>query len=572
MCNNETSASLQIENQQLKKEVTRLSRELRISQVYLERVTRTLHSKEALGDALTADNIKQRSHIDLLLRSCPNIIMLFDDKDNLIICTDEIKEIFDIHNVSIIQGESLTNIFLKYLSPTTAEEILRAFDKVKQDGQETSLDIWIESVNGDPCFYNVELNVVAKNETLGANLFSGLLAVFVDLTDFIYEKQRAEDANRAKSEFLANVSHEIRTPMNAILGMAEMLQRDTVSEQQSTYANTIVNSSHSLLSIINDILDFSKIEADKFDIIPEDVDLIELIQELQEMFSNMYANKGLKLHVEVEEKLPQYANLDGARLRQILTNLLSNALKYTNQGSATLRAWIDSDDYLRFDVLDTGMGIKNEDQAKLFMPFEQLNIRRNKNVIGTGLGLAISHRLAKLMNGVLWLESSSSKGSQFSAKIPYVLPHNMKIAEQKTEPDSFSAPEARVLVVDDIDINLMVMQMLLSIFGITPTLVDSGTKAIELLGDKEFDLVFMDHMMPVMDGIEATKSIRMQNEFGSRVPIIALTANAMEGMREMYSINGFDGYLPKPIDVDSLNNCLREFLSPELIYESSEVS
>jgi CheY-like chemotaxis protein len=245
-----------------------------------------------------------------------------------------------------------------------------------------------------------------------------------------------------------------------------------------------------------------------------------------------------------------------------LTNLLSNALKYTSHGGVTFHARKSASGNLRFDITDTGIGIREEDAAKLFKPFEQLDTRKNRNIIGTGLGLAISYNLCKLMGGDMWLESKYGEGSTFSVELPYVLAENAE-ETAAAPPDEFLAPDARVMVVDDIDVNLAVVEAMLGVFGIPADLADGGAKAVQYAREKRYDVIFMDHMMPGMDGIEATRLIRANEE--ERVPIIALTANAIQGMQEMFLENGFDDFLSKPMDINSLNLCLRKWLPAEKI-------
>jgi CheY-like chemotaxis protein len=257
---------------------------------------------------------------------------------------------------------------------------------------------------------------------------------------------------------------------------------------------------------------------------------------------------------------------DENRLRQILTNLLSNAMKYTKEGYVEFSARL-AGDALRFDVKDTGIGIREADMARLFKPFEQLDLRKNRNVVGTGLGLAISYNLCQLMGGTLTLDSVYGEGSTFSIELPYTPVAGDADAETRAVGE-FVASAARILVVDDIEINLSVAEALLSAFGIEPDLAIRGADAVELASRKRYDLIFMDHMMPEMDGLETTSRIRELGGWNGVVPIVALTANAINGVEEMFLMNRLNDFLPKPLDFTDLNLCLRKWLPAELIRET----
>ena len=554
---------LNAENKVIKMEVSKLSRELRINKDLLDKVSQMVDAKEALGQVLTAANTKQKAYTEMLLENCPNIMFLLDDEGYFVLSTNALPNEMGLHNFDFIKGRTYESIFSKHLSPCVAEQLCNKIKDVYATKKTDISDEWIDfKHDGNLRCYTVELIYMDAIKGKDAGISSGILAVLVDITDYIREKNRAENASNAKSDFLATMSHEIRTPMNAVMGMTEMLIRSDPTPKQTQYINNIHNSSKSLLSIINDILDFSKIEAGKLTIVNQNYNLRDMLKNLFNMFNYMFSEKGLSFNFNTANTLPERVVGDEVRLRQILTNLLSNALKYTQEGFVSFAAWLSEDNMLRFDIHDSGIGIRKEDIPKLFKPFEQLDMRKNKNVVGTGLGLAISYQLCRLMDGQMLLKSTYGEGSLFSVSVPYVLATENVLAEENEEIVEFVATGARVLVVDDIEINLIVADTLLNIFDIRPDLAHSGAEAITLTRKNTYDAVFMDHMMPEMDGIEAVKLIRAQ---GKQMPIIALTANAISGMREMYLENQFDDYLSKPLEIDCLNQCLRKWLPGYMI-------
>ena len=389
------------------------------------------------------------------------------------------------------------------------------------------------------------------------------------VSNLVHAAQEAESANATKSDFLAAMSHEIRTPMNAIIGMSEILARSPLTAEQGKYLADIKSSSHSLLAIINDILDFSKIEAGRMELVDENYNLHSLLENLRSIFTNLMESKGLQFVCTQDANLPASLYGDENRLRQILTNLLSNALKYSKNGRVELNAWREGNT-IHFAVKDSGIGIRKEDMGKLFTPFEQLDLRKNRNVVGTGLGLAISHKLCVKMGGTMRVESEYGVGSTFYLSIPYV-EASAEVEGAKEEVKEFTAPGATVLVVDDLEINLSVAEaMLEGMFGITPDCAISGHDALKMAQQKKYDIIFMDHMMPGLDGMETTKMLRNSNCQSSKSIIVALTANAIVGMESVFIVNGFDAFLPKPLDFASMNLCLRKWLPAEMIQEQAE--
>ena len=410
--------------------------------------------------------------------------------------------------------------------------------------------------------------------------------------ELLAEKVRAESANHAKSDFLANMSHEIRTPINAVLGMNEMILREDQRAQElaksdsaevmetlrniGVYANDVKNAGHNLLAIINDILDFSKIEAGKMDITEAPYQLSSLLNDLNNMILFKAQDKRLDFKIDVDRTLPDDLYGDEVRVRQILTNILGNAVKYTEKGSVrlTLRGEEQGDGtiLLKAEVCDTGIGIRPEDKEKLFTKFQRLEMERNSTVEGTGLGLVITQRLLDMMGGTITVESEYGKGSVFTVTIPQRIVSNVSVGnfQERFETnmqkggaykESFRAPSAKVLVVDDTRINLAVVSNLLksTLMHIETSL--SGAEAVKKAEDTEYDLILMDQRMPEMDGTEALHKIR-ETSGGKNVktPVICLTADAVIGAKERYLSEGFSDYLTKPIDSFALEKMLRKYL------------
>ena len=557
---------LQEENKQLKREITKMNRELRNANTFLNNATQAMIAKDTLGRVLSNANARQRSYTEMLIEYCPNIILLLDKSKNIVLTTKVFLSTAGIHNFDFIQNEHYKTVFSKCMSKSLLDKFETAINTITETGASILLDDWIDfSGTGDKRYYSVEISA-GGNISPESDTNSSFIIVFVDLTDFLYEKQRAEDASHAKSDFLATMSHEIRTPMNAIIGMSEMLNRSNLDNDQQKYLSDIRKSSQSLLTIINDILDFSKVEAGRMELIITNYNLHSLLDNLHSMFSHLFDIKKIDFNIIIDDSLPLIVNGDENRLRQIITNLISNALKYTQKGQVEVHCYMKEENLLCFDIIDSGIGIRDEDMDKLFAPFEQLDLRRNKDVVGTGLGLAISFNLCKLMGGQLLLESKYGKGSIFHVEVPYI-PANDNVVEETQEVVDFSAPEAAILVVDDMEINIAVVEAMLSLFQITPDTALGGFEAVKMADNKKYDIIFMDHMMPEIDGIEATKIIRTSGKTNSYTNIVALTANAVSGMEEMFLSEGFDGFLSKPLEFASLNLCLRKWLPNSLIVE-----
>ncbi len=401
-------------------------------------------------------------------------------------------------------------------------------------------------------------------------------------------KQEAWHANQVKSDFLANMSHEIRTPINAILGFDEMILRESSEKDTIKYASDIKDSGQTLLSIVNDILDLSKIEAGKMEIIPEEYDIVEMVSGLVKMITPKVMEKGLKLAVDIDSKIPRRLYGDDVRISQVLTNLLSNAVKYTESGEITFQIKAEQPEnnnvHLFLAVKDTGVGIKEENTAILFSEFSRIEDTSIHKIEGTGLGLPISQKILNLMDSNLEVTSTYGKGSVFffflNQAVVSPIPigdfnlASMNIHEEvKVFRENFTAPDARILVVDDVEMNLKVFKGLLNKSMMKIDTAISGADAIECIKANPYDIIFMDHQMPHMDGIETLERLKNENIIDiNKTPVIALTANAISGAREMYLEKGFSDYLTKPLNGWNLSDLLRKWLPNEKIIETANSS
>ncbi len=410
-----------------------------------------------------------------------------------------------------------------------------------------------------------------------------------NVTQMEYEQKLQEamnaaiDADKAKSRFLAQMSHEIRTPINAVLGMNEMILREATDPNVRDYADDIQIAGKNLLSIINTILDFSKIEDGKMEISPAEYDFPSVLNNLINSAAAMAKGKNLELKVDIDPGLPVVLYGDDLRISQVALNLLTNALKYTDKGSVSFTVREASRNgkeiFIDVDVSDTGIGIRPEDMSKMFESFGRLDEKRNRGIEGTGLGIAIVTKLLEMMGSELKVNSEYGKGSSFYFRIRQEIVDDSPIGKyterfektvrQEVSKDYIYAPSARVLVVDDNEMNCKVVKHLLKQNGIVPDFAFSGQECIDKLSVKFYHMVFLDHMMPKMDGIETLNILKEKKLIPEGTVIIALTANAVVGAKEFYLEAGFDDYLSKPIEIEHLEAMLSEYLPENLTHLQS---
>lgn len=395
-------------------------------------------------------------------------------------------------------------------------------------------------------------------------------------------RRAAEDANRAKSSFLASMSHEIRTPINGVLGMNSIILKESDDPRILEYARNIDSAGNGLLSLINDILDFSKIESGKMEIVPVEYELNNMIADCYNMVFMRAREKGLDLLFENNTTIPNRLYGDEVRVRQIIVNLLTNAVKYTEEGMVLLTAdWEQGEDpsdmTLIVSVKDTGIGIKKKNIDKLFSAFSRVDQERNRNIEGTGLGLKITQQFLEMMGGTIGVESVYGAGSEFTVRIPQKIRgaeplgefsyHSVAAGDDPVKvSDHFIAPKARVLVVDDVELNLKVIAGLLKDTQIQIDTASSGAECISKIKAGAYDVILLDHLMPQMDGIETLTQLKnLDGFFNASTPVIMLTANAIQGAKEEYLKHGFTDYLSKPVREDELKSMLAKYLPADLM-------
>ena len=433
-------------------------------------------------------------------------------------------------------------------------------------------------------FYELKMIEICKKEKVeGYSLLLADVTEMHQLMDqLVEEKNRADEANHAKSAFMSNMSHEIRTPMNAIVGMTEILMRSDLPQTEREYLGNIQRSGNALLGIINDILDFSKIESGKMQLTEEEYAPLPMLNDLRMIILNRIGSKMIQLQCDIDENLPAVVYGDELRIRQILINIANNAVKFTEEGyvKITVKVQEIKEDRMElfFSVKDSGQGIAPEDMERLFGAYAQVDTKKNHFKEGTGLGLAISKQFVEMMGGTISVKSKYGEGSEFYFTIPQKIIDARRAIDVKEERMqkqenvlNFTAPEAKIIVVDDNEMNRKVALGLLAPLKMRIDTAENGKQALDMICSKRYHLIFMDHMMPVMDGLEAVKKLReMDDEYCKKVPVIALTANAIMEARQQFFDAGMNDFVAKPIEIKDICTKIRQWLPAEYVIENTE--
>ena len=568
------------ENDELRLQLRKLNRQNKNFQNTITRFEKVSAAKDKLANIMRSERFRQAQYFNAMFQNSQDIIIFLDFEKRFVYCTNVFLKVAGIDHFEMIDGQRIEDVLSIFMDTNIIEEALETICD-KREADSLVIENVIFAGKGEMLNLTVHISTIFNAD----EELDRILLICHDTTVLRRSKEEAEAANRAKSSFLATISHEIRTPLNAIIGLSEIQLQKKLPNDTSIAFERILGSGTNLLNIVNDVLDFSKIEAGNFAIIPVQYDTPSLINDTIHLNMMRLEDKPIEFDLKINHTLPVKLYGDELRVKQVLNNILSNAFKYTKEGTITLDVdWEKKEEnrtLIFVKVSDTGIGIKKEDLGKLFSEYSQLDGKANRKIEGTGLGLAITKRLVEMMNGQIEVESTYGKGSIFTITLEQEIVDETPIGDgvvenlrsfRFTEEKLYQSknlarnlmPYGRVLIVDDVAINLDVAKGLMLPYGLQVDCALSGMEAIEMIRAQEikYHAVFMDHMMPQMDGIEAVRIIRneIDSEYAKTVPIIALTANAITGNEEMFLKNGFNSFISKPIDIMRLDVILNQFV------------
>ena len=567
--------ALKLEIKQLKRENRKITRDNELLRLANDQ---TAHAQEFIKK----DAYKQTYFNNQILRTSPNVIILTDDMLNVLMASDRFYYYSKHTEEEVKRGLSLENALTgEFPEQDYADFMIRC--RAALSGEE--IFPYVVSGENNGVKYHMQIGINPMITDAGKTV--GLDIVFVNMTEIVEARERAEAANKAKSAFLANMSHEIRTPINTMLGMNEMILREAEQEDIQSYAGNISRAGKTLLALVDEILDFTKVESGKLELFPAKYELGSMVNDLTNMIQGKAEEKGLKFEIDMDPTTPHELFGDEIRIKQCAMNLLDNAVKYTKEGKVKLGVGyhkVDAETIaLEIHVSDTGIGMKQEDMDRIFSPFTSMDEIRTASTGGTGLGMSITKDILNLMGTSLSVDSVYGKGSDFSFDVAQKVMSSEPVGElvdrfteankpgKKKYHSKLYAPDAHILVVDDTETNLLVVRGLLKNTGVQIDTVLSGVEAIASVNNNDFvyDIIFIDHMMPGMDGIETLKKLKAMDSYGSSVHI-ALTANAISGAKEKYLEIGFDDYLSKPVAGKDLENILLKYIPESKLKDNTE--
>jgi PAS domain S-box-containing protein len=560
--------SLRAQNKELQMQNKKLLRQLSLLERKIERFGLVVTARDKLSTMLKDEREKQENYLRKLMESSPNILIIVDNDRRVTYCSKRFSEVAGFSDFDAVEGRHITDVLKQSADDEFTGRMLEGIRRAVETGETVTIEAF-DCFRHFPKPHILGVNITASYDSDG--VMNALLIIMLDITEIRITQQKAEQASRVKSEFLSNMSHEMRTPMNAIIGMTLIGKSAAGIEKKDLAFAKIENASTHLLGVINDILDMSKIEANKFELAPQIFRFESMFQAIVNMLKFRVDEKHQEFFMHIDKQIPQTLFGDDMRLAQVITNLLSNAVKFTPEyGILSLDACLLKEENgvctIQITVTDTGIGISEEQQGRLFHSFVQAENSTSRKFGGTGLGLAISKRIIEMMGGEIWVVSELGKGSTFGFTIDAVHRDDQPAFESEELPveetDDFGG--CSLLLVEDIEINREIALELLESTGLAIDCAENGVEAVAMFAaaPEKYDMILMDVQMPEMDGYEATRRIRAFDAArAATIPIIAMTANVFREDIEKCLTSGMNAHLGKPLDINELLKTLRVYLA-----------